>query len=90
MFLIPFDDNIGHLCARLCSDIALAVRLLEVRRDTDILCKESDVALTDLAEFVGNLLIVAETVIALIELSVLQRPIPRVADIHVFKDQLDI
>ena len=90
VFLIPFDDNIGHLCARLCADIAFSVCLLEVRRDTDILRKEGDVALTDLAEFVGNLLIVAETVIALIELSVLQRPIPRVADIHVFKDQLDI
>ena len=77
VFLIPFDDNIGDLCACLRTDIALAVRLLEVRRDTDILRKEGDIALTELAEFIGDLLIVAETVIALIELAVLQRPVPR-------------
>ena len=90
VFLIPFDDNIGDLCTRLRADIAFAVRLLEVRRDTDILRKEGDIALTDLAEFVGDLLIVAETVITLIELAVLQRPVPRIANIHVVEDQLDI
>ena len=90
VFLIPFDDNIGDLCARLRADIALAVRLFEVRRDTNILRKEGDVALTELAEFVSHLLIVAKTVIALIELAVLQRPVPRKQSVHVFEDQLDI
>ena len=77
VFLIPFDDNIGDLCACLRTDIAFTVRLLEVRRDTDILRKEGDIALTELAEFIGDLLIVAEAMVALIELAVLQRPIPR-------------